>query len=205
MDSHDPLTKPAVVWSKTQRRQSLGCIWARNSSRKSTEEQSDTVSIDAQELGLHWSKHEQQEAFPGLIYQGTARLVGTRSFIFIHFHLVPFDSELTALIHRWDSLRETSVNCHGNYLLPWSRDTPQHLRFLNWEILPWPRWGDLYPWQILSELLTSSSINNDVTLPSYVFGINYYKCRVGNSMGHKPLPKSETETGPSCTLAPSGV
>lgn len=56
MDSLDPLTKtdpfgPAVVWSKTQRRQSLSCICAKNSSRKSTEEQSGTVSIDTHEPG----------------------------------------------------------------------------------------------------------------------------------------------------------
>lgn len=51
MDSLDPLTKPAVVWSRTQRRRSLSCIQTKNSSRKTTEEQSDTLSIYARELG----------------------------------------------------------------------------------------------------------------------------------------------------------
>lgn len=85
--------------------------------------------------------------------------------------------------------------------LPWIRDTPQYLRFLNWEIHPWPRWRDLYSWQILSELLISNWIDNNVILPTYILWINYYKLCVGNSIRHKPLPKSETKTWPNCTLA----
>lgn len=82
------------------------------------------------------------------------------------------------------SLNSSWTVCHES--LPWSRDTPQHLRFLDREVLPWTRWRDLHSWQILSELLISSWINN-VILPTYVLGIN--KLCVDNSIRHKPLPK----------------
>lgn len=126
MDSLDLLTKPdpfgpAVVWSKTQRRQSLSCICAKNSSRKSTKEQRGTVSIDAHEPGTlitAWATGGFSKAH----LSGNRKTCGYKEF---HSYVSVWINLTLSCVHKQDSLSEPSMNFHGNSLLPWSWDTSQ--------------------------------------------------------------------------------
>ena len=83
-----------------------------------TKDQSDTVSTDAYELGtpIMWLTHEYQAAFPRLIYQGTKKVVGTKSLT----HTFPITCNLTM------SQPLYSINMTAEVSLLWALPGRQH-------------------------------------------------------------------------------